>query len=222
MNKDRLFQFLGQQDSSTLLELLSKSYDLLSHDDRNDLFADYVEELPPSEVDGALLLKEIKQFAKRSRAGHYYASFNINSKNYMNVPKKTEAWFEKMGDYLQGSCQLTAQGDYQYAVACFELLHKLLSLLWDGEEIVFGDEIGSWMIPGNEQQYNTAYLTALAATAAPAAFAKAVVPLVQQDSWQNFTGLVYETAARLANEAQKTQLDAEIQRLNIRTKPRKG
>ena len=27
-----------------------------------------------------------------------------------------------------------------------------------GEEIVFGDEIGSWMIPGDEKQYIAAYI----------------------------------------------------------------
>ena len=220
MNKDRLFQFLGQQESNVLLTLLSDAYEFLDHDDRDDLFGDYVEKSPPSAVDGGSLLAEIEQFAKSSRAGHYYASFNINSKNYMHVPRETKQWFEEMGDYLQDSCQLTAQGDYQYAVACFALLYKLLALVWDGEEIVFGDEIGSWMLPGDEKQHNAAYLTALVATAEPEAFANIVAPLVQQDSWQSFYGQVYETAVRVANEAQKTQLDTEIQRLDIRTKPR--
>lgn len=219
MNKERLFQFLGQQDSSALLELLSKAYDFLSHDDRNNLFGDYVKESPPSEVDGASLLDEIEQFARSSRDGYYYAPFDINSKNFSDVPEETEEWFEKLGDYLQDSCQLTAQGDYQSAVACFAPLYELQALLWDGEEIVFGDEIGNWMLPGDEKQYNAAYLTALAATAVPEAFAKVVGPLVQQDSWQSFYGKVYETAVRLANEGQKAQLDAEIQRLNIRINP---
>lgn len=220
MNKERLFQFLGQQDSSALLKLLSDAYDFLSRDDRNDLFGSYVKKLPPSEVDGGSLLDEIKQFDKSSRAGHYYEPFDINSKNYMDVPEETEEWFEKMGGYLQDSCQLTAQGDYEDAVVCFKLLYELLALVWNGEEIIFGDEIGSWMLPGDEKQHNAAYLTALAATTTSEEFAKIVVPLVQQDSWESFYGRVYETAARLANAAQKAQLDAEIQRLNIRTKPR--
>jgi len=216
MNKDRLFQFLGQQDSSALLELLSEAYDFLNHDDRNDLFGDYVEKLPPSAVDGASLLAEIEQFAESSRAGYYYEPFDINSKNFSDVPEETEEWFEKMGNYLQDSCQLTAQKDYEDATVCFGLLYELLALVWDGEEIVFGDEIGSWMLPGDEKQHNAAYLTALAATTTPEEFAKVVVPLAQQDSWQSFYGRVYETAVRVANDAQKEQLDAEIQRLNIR------
>jgi len=218
MNKDRLFQFLEQQDSNTLLKLLSEAYDFLSHDDRDELFGEYVKETPPSEVDGASLLAEIEQFAKSSRAGHYYAPFNINSKNYMHIPEETKEWFEEVGGYLQDCCQLTAQGDYQHAVACFGLLNDLIDEMEDGE-IVFADEIGSWMIPGDEKQYVTAYLTALAATATPEAFADIVVPMAKRDSWQNFYGQVYETAVRVANDAQKAQLDAEIKRLNIRTEP---
>ncbi|MCP5097979.1 MAG: hypothetical protein GY943_20720 [Chloroflexi bacterium] len=218
MNKDRLFQFLGKNDSSTLLKLLSEAYDFLSHDDRDELFGEYVQELPPSKVDGDSLLAEIEQFDKSSRAGHYYESFNIDSKNYMDVPEETEKWFEKIGDYFQDSCQLTAQGDYQNTVSCFGLLNELVDEMEDGE-IVFADELGSWMIPGDEKQHVTAYLTALVATTTPEVFADVVTPLVKRDSWQSFYGKVYETAVRLANDAQKAMLDAEIQRLNIRTKP---
>ncbi len=57
-----------------------------------------------------------------------------------------------MGNHLQDSCQLIAQQDYEDAVAYFSPLHKLLSLLRDGEEIVFGDKIGSWVLPGDEVQ----------------------------------------------------------------------
>jgi hypothetical protein len=137
----------------------------------------------------------------------------------MNVPEETEEWFEKLGDYLQDSCQLTTQGDYQVAVTCFGLLNELINEMEDGE-IVFADELGDWMIPVDEKQHVTAYLTALAATATPETFAELVVPLAKRDSWHNCYGRVYETAVSLANDAQKTQLDVEIQRLNIRTKPK--
>jgi hypothetical protein len=220
MKKDRLFQSLSAEDTTTLLELLRNAYDFLSHDDRDTLFGQYVKEMPPAPVDGEALLANIEHFAVMSWDGIYYAPFMISSKNFMDVPEETEEWFEKLGDFLQDSRRLTAQGDFLHAVACFGLLYELIDEMESGDEIVFGDEIGSWMIPGDEKQYLRAYITAVAQTAAPDEFAAVVVPLARRDSYQSLTGEVYATACRLANTAQKEILDVEIKRLNIHTERR--
>ena len=86
-----------------------------------------------------------------------------------------------------------------------------------GEEIVFGDEIGSWMIPGDEKQYIAAYMTSLAATATPEEFTAAALPLIRRDRWQSFATQAYLSAIRAANEAQRVHLEAEIRRQEIRT-----
>lgn len=220
MNKDRLFQLLCKEDVGTLLTMLQTAYDFLSHSDRNLVFGQYIKKSPPAHVDGESLLDRIEQFTTNSRSGFYYEPFEINSKNFMDVPEETEEWFEKIGDLLQDSCQLTAQADYLSAVACFGLLYELIDEMERGDEIVFGDEIGSWLIPGDEKQYLAAYITAVAQVAAPDEFAAIVVPLARRDSYQSLSGQVYATASRLANTAQKERLDAEIKRLNIRTEPR--
>ncbi len=88
----------------------------------------------------------------KSMAGVYYAPFKINSKNWSHIPDETREWFDRLGDLLQASAQLTAQGNHLHAVACFGTLYTLIAAMEDGEEIVFGDEIGSWMIPGDEKQ----------------------------------------------------------------------
>ena len=46
--------------------------------------------------------------------------------------------------------QLTAQDNHLHAVACFGTFYTLIAAMEDGEERVFGDEIGSWMMPGDE------------------------------------------------------------------------
>jgi len=166
---------------------------------------------------GERLLADIEHFTDMSRYGYYYEPFTINSKNFMDVPEKTEEWFEKMRDLLDECRQLTAQEKYLPAVVCFGLLYELIAEMEEGEEIVFGDQIGSWMIPGDEKQYLAAYITAVAHTATPADFAHIVIPLARRDSGHSLTGEVYATACRLANDAQKEKLDAEIQRFNIRT-----
>lgn len=159
----------------------------------------------------------MEEFQRASAAGKYYAPFAINSENYMHIPEKTKEWFECLGDLLQASVQLTAQGDHLHAAACFGTLYELIHIMERGEEIVFGDEIGSWMIPGDEKQMVAAYMAALAATATPDGFTVAALPLIQRDSWQSFTTQAYAAAARIATEAQRAHLEAEIQKRKVKT-----
>jgi len=217
MDKARLFQFLQTQDSSVLLNLLSAAYDEMNRDQRQAVFGRHARALPPAPVEGEALLNEVEQFRRESLAEVYYAPFDVNSKNWMDVPDETKEWFERIGDLLKASCQLTAQGDHLHAVACFGILYELIDAMESGEEIVFGDEIGSWMIPGDEKQYVVAYMTSLAATATPEEFTAAALPLIRRDSRQGFVTQAYPTAIRAANEAQRAHLEAEIQCQEILT-----
>jgi hypothetical protein len=217
MDKAQLFQFLSTQDVSFLLNLLSTAYDQMNRDQRGWVFGKLVEELPPAPVDGEVLLDEVEEFQRQSLAEVYYEPFEINSKNWMHIPEETEEWFERLGDLLKATRQLTVQGDHLHAVACFSILYELIDALERGEDIVFGDEIGSWMIPGDEKQYVATYMTSLSATATPEEFTAAALPLIRRDSWQSFTTQAYPSAIRPANEAQKACLEAEIQRQNVRT-----
>ena len=158
MDKTRLFQFLSDQDAAFLLDLLSTAYDRMNRDQRRWVFGKLVEELPPAPVDGKVLLEETEDFQRKSLASVYYEPFDINSENWTYVPEETKEWFERLGDLLKASCQLTTQRDHLHAVACFGILYKLIDAMEKGEEIVFGDEIGSWMIPGDEKQYVAAYM----------------------------------------------------------------
>jgi hypothetical protein len=217
MDKTQLFQFLSTQDSSVLLRLLSMAYDEMNHRQRCAVFGGYVKTLPPAPVDGEVLLDEIELFHRESLAEVYYAPFDVNSKNWTHIPNETEEWFERIGDLLKASCQLTAQDDHLHAVACFGILYELIDAMERGDEIVFGDEIGSWMIPGDEKQYIAAYMISLAATARPDEFAAAALPLIRRDRWQSFATQAYLSAIRAANEAQRAHLEAEIQRQKVRT-----
>lgn len=217
MDKSALFQYLSNQDPDALLDLLSEAYDQMEHDQRRWVFGKLADSLPPPPVEGEVLLDEITQFQKDSLAGAYYAPFNINSKNYMHIPEETEDWFEELSDFLKASTQLTNQGNHIHAVACFEILYKLIEAMESGEEIIFADEAGSWMIQGDQKAYVTAYLTSLAAIATPEEFAATAALLIKRDSYQSFTDQVYPSALRVANDAQKEHLEAELQRRQIRT-----
>ncbi len=120
MDKERLFQQLQQQDNAVLLELLDDAYEGMDTNQRRQVFSHLFTRIPPAFIDGNHLLEGIQKFDKDSRAGEYYAPFNVNSKNFMDIPEETEAWFEQLGDFLQDSCRLTEQGEHEQAIACFQ------------------------------------------------------------------------------------------------------
>lgn len=219
VDKIRLFEFLSTQDSSVLLALLSKAFDTLDYDQRQQVFGQCTrsQSFPLAQVQGELLLAEVEEFRRESLAGRYWAPFNMNSKNFMHVPEETKEWFERLGDFLEASGQLTVQGDHEHAVACFGVLYELIEAMESGDEIVFAEELGSWMIPTDERQAIAAYLTSLAATATPKAFTAVALPLIRRDSRQSFADQVYTAATAVASAAQKAHLEAEIQRQGIRT-----
>ncbi len=219
MDKEALFHVLSTQDAPTLLQVLSRAYDQMQYDQREAVFGKFIElaSLTPVEVDAEALLDEVEAFRRASLAGMYYAPFNMNSKNYRHIPEQTREWFDKLGNLLLASVQLTTRGDHLQAVTCFKILHELIGAMEEGQEIVFADEVGSWMIPGDEQQFIAAYMTSLAAIATPEEFAVTALPLLHRDSRQSFATEAYNAAITAATEAQRAQLEAEIQERKIRT-----
>ena len=218
MNKERLFAYLQTQEKKLLLTLLSAAYGEMEYEARDRVFGKHEENAPLLPVDGEALLSEIEHFESRSLSGYYYEPFSINSRNFSDVPQETEEWFEEMGEFLKSATQLSNQGDHMAAVLCFEILYGLIQKFEYGEEIVFGREVDTWMIPGDDKLPMRAYLTSLAAISTPTAFTEAVIPLIKGGS--GLTLKVYDRACQFANEAQKEALVAEVERKKIRTKSR--
>ena len=219
MDKEALFRILSTQDVATLLEVLSRAYDRMQYEQREAVFGQFIEQAShaPAEIETEALLVEVEAFRRASLAGMYYAPFNMNSKNYRHIPEQTREWFDKLGNLLLASVQLTTRGDHLQAVTCFKILYELIGAMEEGREIVFADEVGSWMIPGDEQQYIAAYMTSLAAIATPEEFALAALPLLHRDSRQSFATQAYTAAITAATDAQRAHLEAEIQERKIRT-----
>jgi len=179
VNEKQLFALLKRKSPAALLDLLRHAYREMSVTQRQAVFQASVRELPPSSVDGNALLKRVQQFHRDSLARKYYAPFAMNSKNYRHIPQETEEWFAMLGGLLKDSTQLTTQEEHALAVACFDLLYQLIDHMERGKEIVFAEEVGSWMIPGDEKQWIAAYLSSLAAVASPESFTATVLPLMK-------------------------------------------
>lgn len=120
-----------------------------------------------------------------------------------------------MADLLKDSSKLSKQGKHTIACKCFELLYKLIFALDSGDEIIFADEAGSWMIPVNEKNIIADYLFSLAYITRkfPEKFTKKVIPLERQDS--SSFDKVYKSEMSAANKEQKKHLVAEIKTQKI-------
>jgi hypothetical protein len=217
MDKEQFAGALKRMKKAELIGLLGSVFDQLGHDQREAMFGHLAPEPEPDEVDRDSLLVDIEAFRERSLKRAYYALFNMNSKNFRHVPRQTREWCDEMAGYLEDASRLTRRGDHEGAVACFDLLLDLLEQLDSGREIVFAEEMGSWMIPADEKVWIADYLTSLAETETPGGFAAKVAPLIKRDSRHSFAAGAYESAVRLASREQARQLDAELERLRIRT-----
>jgi hypothetical protein len=90
MNKKCLFVFLKKQDPSTLLDLLEAAFETMTTNQRRDVFGKLKFDDRATDADQKNLLGDIKKFYDDSLKGVYYAPFDVNSKNYMNIPEETE------------------------------------------------------------------------------------------------------------------------------------
>jgi hypothetical protein len=122
-----------------------------------------------------------------------------------------------LADLLQASAGLTKQKEHGQAVACFRILYGLVQTMENGGEIVFAEELGGWMIPGDEKKLISAYLKSLAKVATPEEFAEIAIPLIRRDSHSALVDQVYRSAWRVATQPQRAFLQREIERLGIRT-----
>ena len=222
MDKASVFQALANQETAVLLDLLNRAYEQMNDAQRQAVFGPHagagyglaVDDEPERyEVDGKRLFEAAEEFKTESLAGVYWAPFNVNSKNYMQVPAETRAWFERLAEMLEDACLLTEQGDHAYAVACFDRLFALIDELDRGTEIVFAEERGSWMLRADRKQCLAAYMTSLAATTTPEEFTQTALPFIRHKSQISFFAGAYEAAARVGTRTQMALLDAELQRL---------
>ncbi|MGH9841837.1 MAG: hypothetical protein ACREEM_24035 [Blastocatellia bacterium] len=219
MDKEQIFNRLRKQSPASLLGVLLVAYDEMNEQQRLKVFAPFAprsKPSKPSKEDGRKLLKEIREFRQQSFDGVFYAPFDINSKNWTHIPEETEEWFDRIGALLEASVKLTEQGEHATAVECFTILYELIEAMSNGEDIVFADEYGTWMIHDDEKKRVKAYLTSLAAVSSAESFAAAAAPLIKHDSYYSFSAKAYAAARRVANKEQRVRLQEEIERQNIR------
>ena len=100
MDEEKLFIFLRKQKKIDLLEFLQSSFNYMNTEQRRSVFGKYYNQIEPGKINGKKLLQEIQKFEQDSSAGEFYAPFEINSKNFSEIPEETEMWFEELNELL--------------------------------------------------------------------------------------------------------------------------
>jgi hypothetical protein len=212
-----LFNILKNEKKVVLVNLLMSAYAVMKIKQQSHVFDDiiYKSIATNKNLKESKILDEIVIFYKQSLAGHYYAPFEINSKNFMEVPEETDQWCQQISLLLEKSSQLTKLGKHEVAIKCFQMLFELIDRLGD-DEIIFGDEIGTWMIGANEECAIKAYITSLTKTKSAQEFVEYVTPLLIRDSYESFSKHVYAKIKAIANNDQINKLKEIIKSRGIK------
>jgi hypothetical protein len=222
LDEEEIFAALARQSKAALLERLRMAFKKMTPSQRAAIFGvsppRKMKRVKQTAVDPKELICEINRFRQRSFSKKYYAPFNMDSKNYSNVPQATTNWCDEFARLAKDACQLTAKQNHPEAVRSLSVLYELLEAMESGDhQIVFAHELGGWMIPADEKVWLRAYVKSLAATVTPERFAKIVTPMLWRDSIQSFAAEVYASAMQIAMPEQRAAMEAERIRRCIRT-----
>src|SRR5947209_15294087 len=89
VDEQAVFAFLKKQKKAVLLDYLLAAFQEMDADQRRAVFGDAVRK-PVKAPSGDELREEIDEFRRDSLARRYYAPFDMNSKNFMHIPERTE------------------------------------------------------------------------------------------------------------------------------------
>jgi len=108
--------------------------------------------------------------------GDYYDSVDVNSKNYMDTSKGTDAFMAEFERLIEKCIRASAKGPLSPVREAFELLFALLRRLdRDPDSVVFfADEGGSWQVGVDWRAALPAYFRCLADGTSAEYFAREV------------------------------------------------
>jgi len=128
----------------------------------------------------ASLLDDVKTFDAASRAGEYYKSFTVNSRNCMAQSTGTTAWIAGYRRLLD-RCAAAEKKDSPAEVReAFNILFGLLDCIDEGNDdvIFFADEGGSWQVGVDWENALPRWFRILSATAAPREYTERITALL--------------------------------------------
>lgn len=167
------------------------------------------------------LLTAVKLFERRSLAGEYYESFDVNWKNCSDQSMGTTAWIADYDRFLKRCAAEEKKGDPAAVREAFDILFGLVDRIDEtGDEILFfADDGGSWQFGEDWKEILPPWFRVLSVTAAPREFAERVLAMMKSRCSPESKKLL-PVARKTATPEQRNAL-AELERLE-QTQSSKG
>lgn len=200
----------------TVFYMLDEALDMLAPGKLAKLVAQYVP-LDRVRPDGGTLathrslLDDVRGFDAASRAGRYYESFDVSSRNCMEKSVGTCAFIAECRRLIDRCVAQTKRSAAPETRVAFEVIFRLLRHIDDGHDdvVFFADEGGSWQVGIDWRAVLPAWFRCLARVAEPEEFAEAVVDIVDAFEPQA-RGRLFAAAGRVARRAQRAALEARV------------
>jgi hypothetical protein len=169
-----------------LYYLLQDALDALSDADLGLILARYIriEELAPDPASVPIaapsVLAEVRSFDTAARAGAYYESFMVDSRNCMAVSRGTRAFISECHRLLDLCIATVDDAEAQDTCAAFETIFDLLRHVDEclDDVVFFADEGGSWQVGVIWSEVFPAWFRVLSMVADPATFARKAVATI--------------------------------------------
>jgi hypothetical protein len=206
---EKLRAALRGMSRGRLLIVAERAIEIVPRAKLRQLVGDMVrlDELAEGKRGAAPLLDEVRKFHAASLRGEYDDGFDVNSKNFMEKSKGTEAFIAEFYR-LAGKCvRAVGKRPRPPVREAFELLFALLRRIDEdpGGIVFFADEAGSWQVGVDWRRVLPAYFRCLAGVASVDDFAREVDRTI--DDFARYDRPRHLTAAlRVANAEQKAAL----------------
>lgn len=182
IDRDKLRTLFRQIGNPLLFFILYEAIDLLPPADLNRLIGKYIDlrhiqsdrDQPPG------LLEEVRIFSSRSRAGEYYESFSVDSRNYTSLSLGTTAWIAEFNRLLDRCVELEQRRDSIGVLPAFDILFGLLDHIDEGQDdiLFFADEGGAWVVGVDWNKVLPSWFRVLSAAATPEEYAQRIIRMV--------------------------------------------
>lgn len=213
IDREKLRAMLRRIGDEYVFYMLDEAIDLLPAGKLAKLVGQYMDlrQLRPDALASPSprsLLEAVKGFDASSRAGRYYVSFNVNSKNCTDSSTGTRAFIAECRRLLDRCVAVGTKGDVAETREAFDTMAALLRHIDEGHDdvVFFADEGGSWQVGVDWKRVLPAWFRCLARTAEAEEFAGVVVEAIDHfDHYGRVGHLV--TARKVASAAQRKALE---------------
>jgi hypothetical protein len=185
IDKDKLRATVRKLEHEYVFYMLDDAIDLLSQAKLHQIVRKYldVESLRPDREIAAKanLLAVVKTFDEASRAGDYYESFMVDSRNYTEKSAGTTAWIAEFGRLLDRCVAEHRKVPPAESREAFDVLFGLLDYIDECHDdvIFFADEGGASQVGVDWARVLPHWFRALSATASPSKYAERITTLLR-------------------------------------------